>query len=117
MKRLFKLTKPLLLIIVLCNIPAFAWAQAGSINQFVQVLPAVTFVSTIFISIVNVYLINRLNKSKDDVLRVVRAELNEEIKSLELRMATKEQLGWMREEMTLRLQTIEEKINRVLNKP
>lgn len=105
--------KVLLFVIVLANIPAYAMAQGAAVNQFVQILPAITFVSTVFISIVNVYLINRLNKSKEDVLKIVRAELKEEINELEKKMVTKDQMELVRTEMSYRLKSIEEKINHI----
>lgn len=97
-----------LLICIL--IPLYALAQ-GSYNGLVELLPAVTFISTVLISIVNVYLINRLNKSKEDVLKIVRAEINSEITALESKMATKEHLEFFRSEMKLTLQNIELKID------
>ncbi len=92
-------------------------AQGGSIsNGFVELLPAVTFISTVVISVVNVYLINRLNKSKEDVLKIVRSEFNAEMAALETKMATKEQLEFLRTEMRLTLQNIIDKIDLAAHK-
>lgn len=80
-------------------------------NPLLEWLPGVTFMFSIIIGILNLWVINKLNKSKDDILSIVRGELNAKVSSIEDKAATKEQLDFFRKEVKLMLINIEQKID------
>lgn len=97
-------------LIAVC-VPVSVFAQGNSTSGLLSILPAVTFAITMVIGVLNLYLINRINKSKEEILLIVRKEVKEELKDLETRMATQEQLNFFRAETKLLLEKIELKID------
>lgn len=107
---LFRISFALMLTCAVC-VPVSVFAQGNSASGLLNILPAITFAITMVIGVLNLYLINRINKSKEEILLIVRREVKEELKDLETRMATQEQLDFFRKETKLLLEKIELKID------
>lgn len=107
----------ILAIVFLTLVGLFYWsaaqAQTESKDSFslLQILPAITFILALVTGVLNLYIMNKLGKTKEEILTLVRAEFKSELADFERRMATKEQIDFMRREFTLMLNNIETKID------
>lgn len=89
-----------------------AFAQSQQDNYaLLQILPAITFMLALVTGVLNLYIMNKLSKTKEEILTIVRLEFKTELHGLEARMATKEQIEFVRTEMGLMFKNIETKID------
>lgn len=89
---------------------------------WLKVLPALTFLISIIAAVLNLYVINKLHKSKEEILSIVRGEIKEKIAHVEEDLkeevsvlASKEQVEFLRTEFKLTMKNIETKID-LINK-
>lgn len=85
--------------------------QVASKGDVLTWLPGVTFALSIVIGILNLWVINKLNKSKEEILVIVRGEFNDKLSTIQDKAATKEQVDFLRVEVKLMLKNIEQKID------
>lgn len=78
-----------------------------------QLLPFITFGFALFTGALNLYVVNKLGRTKEEVLGIVRAELKAELQELEkdLSNSTKEKVDNLKTELLLNLKLIEMKID------
>lgn len=97
---------------MLC-IATCASAQNSVANGFtlLQILPFITFILALVTGMLNLYIMNKLGKTREEVLVIVRGEFKSEIHELETRMASKEQVKYVEETLKLMLKNIENKID------
>lgn len=112
MKRIAYMARIVFFISVGITIGSNAFGQSQHEGlTLLQVLPAITFLFALTTGILNLYIVNKLNKTEEKILTIIRGEFRNEISDLEKRMATTEQVGFVRTELKLMLEKIELKID------
>jgi len=84
--------------------------SSGNVS-LLQVLPAITFIIALVTGMLNLYIMNKLSSTKEEVLNIVRNEFKGELADIERRVATKEQVEFLRTEVKYMLKNIETKLN------
>lgn len=119
--RVFSIVARVVMVLVCIVMGQSIIAQAQSVVKenegftLLQILPGITFLLALATGFLNLYIMNKLGKAKDEILQIVRKELNGEVTKLETtmgNMVTKEHLEFVRREIALMLKNIEGKIDR-----
>lgn len=114
MRIILFISKVLFIVMFMLCIATCTSAQNSVANGFtlLQVLPLITFILALVTGMLNLYIMNKLGKTREEVLSIVRGEFKSEIHELETRMASKEQVKYVEETLKLMLNNIENKIDR-----
>lgn len=116
MRFIEKFLRIIFIILAILFVHSSAFAQGKESFTLLEVLPAVTFILALTTGMLNLYIMNRLGKTKEDILTIVRAEFKNELSDFEHRMATKEQVEFLKTELKLMLKNIEYKLDSSANR-
>jgi hypothetical protein len=88
----------------------FVFGQAAPVSPpvvaYLQVLPLITFIIAIGTGILNLYIMGKLGKQREEILKIVRAEFKLEIDEVRKEMATKDSITALRESLSLQFDNL-----------
>lgn len=93
-------------LVLTSTVAASQTSQVVSYDPLLKILPGITFVITTVVCVLNLYLYKRITGAKEEVLKIVKTE----IEKVEAKVATKEQLEFLRVEMKLTLKNIQRQV-------
>lgn len=108
----------LIMIFSIFILTALAQTKSPEIQEglsILQILPALTFLFALITGGLNLYVMNKLGKTREDVLNIIRAEVKEEVRRLETQQATREQVEFLRREFNIIFSSLREAINEIKN--
>jgi hypothetical protein len=107
------------LFMMLC-ITSYIFGQAPTttpgVEVWLKVLPLITFLIAIGTGILNLYIMGKLGKQREEILKIVRAEFKLEVDEIRKDMATKENITALRESLSLQFENLKLQIQLGSNK-
>lgn len=98
--------RKIILLLISMSLFTVAYAQASNGLSLLQVLPFITFLLALITGMLNLYIMNKLGKTKEDILTIVRAEFKSGIHELEEKVSTKEQMDFLKKELLFTMEKI-----------